>query len=327
MHRVNFIEPASIQEISVALASPDATAIAGGSDLLDELKEGTAAYTRLVSLGGLDSLRAVEAYEGGLRLGALVTIWELETSALLTGPFALLAEAARGVATPELRHQGTLGGNLCQRPRCYFYRNALTPCLKKGDSDACPAVESPHQNYLSIFGGHGCYATHASDLAPPLIAIGASVVIEGAAGAARQVPAEAFFTGPEVDTRRENVLLPGEVVTHVILPPMPSGWRGVYSKARERTAGDFAIASAAIGYELAGGCMTGVRVVLGSAGPVPFRSTAAETVLEGRAPSEDVAERAADAALAGATPLGHNGFKVDLLRALITRGVMRLAGS
>ena len=324
MHRVSFIEPASIGEVSAALVSPTATAIAGGSDLLDELKEGTAAYTQLVSLAGLDSLRSIEAYEGGLRIGALVTIWELETSAQLAGPYAMLAEAARGVATPELRNQGTLGGNLCQRPRCYFYRNHLTPCRKKGDSDGCPAVESPHQNYLSIFGGSSCYATHASDLAPPLIALGARIVIEGQSGA-REVSAEAFFTGPEVDARRENVLRPGEVVTHVVLPPMPSSWRGAYSKARERTAGDFALASAAIGYQLVAGRMRGVRLVFGGVAPVPLRRPHVESILEGQAPTDQLAGRAAGLLLADARALGNNGFKVDLLRALITRGVMRLA--
>jgi xanthine dehydrogenase YagS FAD-binding subunit len=324
MHRVSFIEPASIVEVSQALTSTDATAIAGGSDLLDELKEGTAAHTRLVSLAGLDSLRGIEPHEGGLRIGAMTTVWELETSHLLSGPYAMLAEAARGVATPELRHQGTLGGNLCQRPRCYFYRNALTPCLKKGDGEGCPAVESPYQNYLSVFGGHGCYAASASDLAPPLIALDARVVIAGGGGVG-EAACEAFFAGPEIDVRRENVLEPGEIVTHAILPPMPPGWRGVYSKARERTAGDFAIAAAAIGYDLVGGRMTGVRVVLGAVAPAPFRSTAAEAMLEGQRPTEAVARGAADAALAGATALSHNGFKLDLLRALIERGVMRLA--
>jgi xanthine dehydrogenase YagS FAD-binding subunit len=325
MHRVSFIEPTSIGEIAAALAATDATVIAGGSDLLDELKEGTAAHTRLVSLAAL-GLRNIEAYEGGLRIGALVTVWELETSKHLAGPYAMLAEAARGVATPELRHQGTLGGNLCQRPRCYFYRSALTPCLKKGNSDACPAIVSPYQNYLSVFGGDGCYATHASDLAPPLIALGARIVINGAEGP-REVSAGAFFTGPDLDIQRENVLRPTEIVTHVVLPPIARGWRGAYSKARERTAGDFAIASAAIGYELVSGRMQGARVVLGAVAPKPLRSLEAEDVLQGQAPTEDVAARAANAALAGATPLGHNGFKVDLLRALISRGVMRLAGN
>ncbi len=253
-----------------------------------------------------------------------MTIFELEVSAQLAGPYAMVAEAARGVATPELRNQGTLGGNLCQRPRCYFYRNHLTPCLKKGDSDACPAVESPYQNYLSVFGGAGCYATHASDLAPPLIALGARVVIGSSTGV-REVPAEAFFSGPDVDVHRENVLALGELVTHVILPSVPPAWHGAYSKARERTAGDFALASAAIGYELIDGRMSGVRVVLGAVAPTPLRSAAAESLLEGQAPSEDLAMRAAEAALAGATPLSHNGFKLDLLRALISRGVMRLA--
>ena len=324
MHRLSFIEPSSIVEVSRALGSSESTVIAGGSDLLDELKEGTATYTRLVSLGALDSLRNIEAHEGGLRIGALVTIYELETSPLLAGPYAMLAEAARGVATPELRNQGTLGGNLCQRPRCYFYRNKLTPCRKKGDSDACPAVDSPYQNYLSVFGGDGCYATHASDLAQPLIALDARIVLEGASGR-REVPAEAFFTGPEVDVQRETVIGQDEVVTHVILPAMPSAWRGLYSKARERTAGDFAIASAALGYELIDGRMTHVRVVLGAVAPTPRRSTEAEAVLDGQVPTEDLAARAAQAAIAGATPLSHNAFKLDMLEALILRGVTRLA--
>jgi xanthine dehydrogenase YagS FAD-binding subunit len=324
MHRVSFIEPSSIREASTALASPDATAIAGGSDLLDELKEGTARYSQLVSLSGLEGLRGIEVHEGGLRIGALTTIYEMETSEVLTGPYAMLAEAARGVATPELRNQGTLGGNLCQRPRCYFYRNHLTPCLKKGDGDSCPAVESPYQNYLSVFGGERCYATHASDLAPPLIALGAQIVTERSLGR-REGPAETFFKGPDFDVRRENVLVEDEVVTYVILPPMPAGWRGTYSKARERTAGDFALASAAIGYEVVDGRMKGVRVVLGGVAPTPLRSTEAERTLEGQAPLEAVAAMAAAAALASATPLSHNGFKLDLLGALITRGVMRLA--
>src|SRR5690606_18349717 len=133
--------------------------------------EGTAPYTRLVSLAGIEGLRGVQPQAGKLRIGALTTVWELETSPLLTGPYAMLAEAARGVATPEVRYQGTLGGNLCQRPRCYYYRSALTPCRKKGDADACPAADSPYQAYLSVFGGDGCYATHPSDLAAPLIAL------------------------------------------------------------------------------------------------------------------------------------------------------------
>ena len=322
MKPIAYVEPDNIAGVIEALGD-GARLIAGGSDLIGEMKEGTALPSRLVSLAGIDSLRGIEAFEGGLRIGALTTIYELETGEALIGPYAMLAEAARGVATPEIRHQGTLGGNLAQRPRCLHYRNGLTPCLKKGGT-GCPASESPYQNYLSIFGGPGCFAVNASDLAPPLIALDAEVVIEGPSGS-RRLPVASFFTGPDIDPTRENVLATNEVVTHVVLPPMPAGWRGLYTKSRERTAGDFPIVSGAIGYDLAGGRMTGVRVVLGGVAPTPVRMTVAEAVLEGQVPSEELAKRAADVALSGATPLSHNGFKVDLAHALIWRGITRLA--
>ena len=324
MKPVSYVEPDSVAGV-VSAMSDGARLIAGGSDLISEMKEGTASPSRLVSLAGVQALRGIGPFEGGLRIGALTTIYELETGSALSGPYAMLAEAARGVATPEIRNQGTLGGNLGQRPRCLHYRSGLTPCLKKG-GDRCPAAESPYQNYLSIFGGPNCLAVHASDLAPPLIALGAEVVIEGNAGS-RRMPMASFFTGPDVDPTRENVLAADEVITHVVLPPMPAGWLGLYTKTRERTAGDFPIVSGAIGYEMASGSMAGVRIVLGGVAPTPLHMTDAQAILEGQAPSEELAKRAADVALAGATPLAHNGFKVDLAHALIWRGVMRLASA
>jgi xanthine dehydrogenase YagS FAD-binding subunit len=323
---VTFIEATSIAEAVAASSATSARLIAGGSDLLGELKEGSAEYGRLVSLSDLEALRGItEEAGGGLRIGALTTISELEYIPALSGPYRILAEAARSVATPEIRNQGTLGGNLCQRPRCLHYRHALVSCLKK-DGEGCPAVETPYQSYLSVFGGAGCYAVNASDLAPPLIALDATVVIEGPGGNS-ELPLATFFTGPEVDPTRENVLDPGDVLTHVVLPPLPEGWHGFYSKSRERTAGDFPIVSLALGYELQAGRMTRVRLVLGGVAPTPMRSTAAEAVLEGNEPTETVATAAADIALAGVTPLSHNAFKVDLARALITRGVTRLASA
>jgi xanthine dehydrogenase YagS FAD-binding subunit len=321
---ISFEEPASLRS-ALDLLDDRSRPIAGGSDLLGELKEGIVDYSTLISLAALSDMRRIEPYEGGLRIGALATISDLEFSPQLTGPYQMLAEAARGVATPEIRYQGTVGGNLCQRPRCLHYRSALTPCFKKG-GDSCPAVESPYQDYLSIFGGSRCYAVHPSDLAPPLIALDARLVIAGPSGT-REVGAESFFTGPDPDPRRETVLEPRELVTSVILPPMPSGWRGVYSKARPRTAGDFAIVSASVGFELKGGRMAGVRIVLGSAAPTPIRRPLAEALLEGQEPSEDLAQQAAVAALAEAQPLSDNGFKIDLARALISRGVMRVASA
>jgi xanthine dehydrogenase YagS FAD-binding subunit len=320
---VSFVEPASLDEVIALSAGNGARLIAGGSDLLSELKEGSADYQRLVSLAGVETLRGIESGPGGLSLGALTTISELESSPVLTGPYRILAEAARSVATPEIRNQGTLGGNLCQRPRCLHFRHALVACLKKG-GEGCPAADTPYQTYLSVFGGPGCYAVNASDLAPPLIALDATAHIAGPGGR-REIPLEAFFTGPEADPTRETVLLPGEVLTGVGVPPLPVGWHGSYFKARERTAGDFPIVSLALGYELRDGSMRHVRLVLGGVAPAPRRVREAEAALEGRQPSDSAATEAAEVALAGASPLQHNAYKLDLARALITRGVMRLA--
>jgi xanthine dehydrogenase YagS FAD-binding subunit len=320
-----FVEPNNVHEVVTLLGSDGGRnrLIAGGSDLLGELKDDVVAYDRLVSLAGLEDLRQMRREDGGLHLGALVTLAQLEYDTQLQGPYRILAEAARGVATPEIRHQGTLGGNLCQRPRCLYYRNALTPCLKKGGT-ACPALESLYQTYLSIMGGPECYSVHASDLAPPLMSLEAQITIAGSTGT-RRMPLEAFFAGPDQDVRRENVLAPDEVVTAVTVPTMPSGWRGTYLKARERTAGDFPIVSVAVGYALSGDVAQQARLVLGGVAPVPWRSRAAEAVLEGQEPTPELAARATEAALANAQPLAHNAFKIDIARALVPRAIMAVA--
>jgi xanthine dehydrogenase YagS FAD-binding subunit len=326
VRHVSFVEPADLAAVLSELTAGDGIApIAGGSDLISMLKDGTADYSRLVSLRSLHSLRHIEtSADGGLRIGALVTLSQLESADALAGAFAVIAEAARGVATPEVRNQGTLGGNLCQRPRCLHFRHPQVSCLKKG-GDGCPAAESPYQNYLAVMGGAGCYAVHPSDLAPALIALDAVAAIDGPAGK-RRLALESFFTGPETDAARETALDAAEVVTAIEVPPAPEGWRGIYSKARERTAGDFPIVSLALGFALLGGIISGARVVMGGVAPAPLRSRAAEQVLNGRTPSDQLATRAAEVALEAATPLSHNGFKLDLARALIVRGVARLAG-
>jgi xanthine dehydrogenase YagS FAD-binding subunit len=322
-----FIEPTSLDEVIQLLAAGEAQAhlIAGGSDLLGELKEEVVSYERLVSLAGVQELRQIREEAAGLRLGALVTVTQLEYESRLQGPYRILAEAARSVATPEIRTQGTLGGNLCQRPRCFFYRHALTPCLKKGGTD-CPALQSPYQAYLSIMGGQGCYSVHASDLAPPLMALGAQVDLTGSSGV-RTLPLEQFFAGPERDVRRENVLAADEVLTAVTLPAALPGWQGTYLKARERTAGDFPLVSVALGYACDAGLIRQARLVLGGVAPIPWRSPAGEAVLEGQPPSSALASRAAAVALAGAQPLSNNAFKVEIGRALIERAVMAVASS
>jgi xanthine dehydrogenase YagS FAD-binding subunit len=321
---VTFTEPTSIDQAVATLARGNgARVLAGGSDLLGMLKDGTADYDELVSLGAIEGLHDIEVTSAGMRIGAMVTIARLELGPEFIGRYRIIAEAARSVATPEIRNQGTVGGNLCQRPRCLHFRSALIDCFKKG-GDSCPAVESPYQNYLSIFGGPNCYAVHASDLAPAFIALDATVTLQEANGT-RELPIASFLSGPEVDPTRENVLQPGEVLTSVFIPSPPPGWRGTYVKARERTAGDFPIVSLGLGYELRDGVIANPRVVLGAVAPVPLRMQLAEAALAGKEPSDDAGRAAADAALSGASPLQHNAFKLDLARALIERNVVAVA--
>ena len=325
MRPFEFIEPATLGEVCglLQVGGQQTRLIAGGSDLLGEIKDDVVHYERLVSLARIAALRDLHQDETGLHLGALVTIVQLEHEPCLQGPYRILAEAARGVATPEIRNQGTLGGNLCQRPRCLYYRSALSPCLKKGGAD-CPAVTGPYQDYLSIMGGHGCFSVHASDLAPPLIALGVRVTLISPTGE-RVLPLEQFFAGPERDVQRENVLADDEVLTAVTLPPLELSWKGTYLKARERTAGDFPLVSVAVGYALDAGAIQHARVVLGGVAPIPWRSPQAEAVLTGQSPSPELAALAAEAALTVAQPLRHNAFKLDIARALIARAIMAVA--
>jgi xanthine dehydrogenase YagS FAD-binding subunit len=319
-----FVEPATVQEAVGLLREGRGAArpIAGGSDLLGELKEGTVAYDRLVSLAGLPGLAAIEETECAATIGAMATVEALVAHRFGNPSYTILNEAAQGVATPEIRTVATVGGNLCQRPRCWYYRNALFRCLKKGGTD-CPAVEG-FNKYLAILGAHRCYIVHPSDLAPPLVALDASVRILGPAGA-RWLPLAEFFVGPERDPLRESVLAADEIVSEVRILAPPAGWRGTYVKARERTAGDFPMVSVAAGFALEGGAARHARIVLGAVAPVPWRAPAAEAVLEGQPVTPERAAQAAEAALAGAQPMSGNAYKLDVARALIARTILTLA--
>lgn len=324
MRPFTFVEAPSEQEAVRFLREGKGAArpIAGGSDLLGELKEGIAAYDRLVSLAGIAGLGAIEETDAGVTIGAMVTVEALLEHAFRNSGYRILNEAAQGVATPEIRNVGTVGGNLCQRPRCWYYRNALFRCLKKGGT-ACPAVDG-YNKYLAILGAHRCYIVHPSDLAPPLIALSASVEVVGPGGA-RWLPLHEFFAGPERDLLRENVLADAEIVRGVRAPAPPPGWRGTYLKARERSAGDFPMVSVAAGFAVENGAARHVRIVLGAVAPVPWRVPAAEAVLEGQAVTPERAARAAEAALAGAQPMSGNAYKLDVARALIARALLAVA--
>lgn len=318
-----YVRPGNVAEAVRQLASPGARLHAGGTDLLGCLRDGVLTADKLVSLAGVEGLRGIASSTTGTRIGAMTTISEVAADSHLRQHYAVLAQAALEVASPQLRNQGTIGGNICQRPRCWYYRGDFN-CLRKG-GDTCFAVQGQNQ-YHCIFGGNGCYIVHPSDTATALVALGARLRVSGPGGA-RTVPVESFFLPPEKSLSKENVLERGEIVTEVLLPAERAGLRSSYRKVRSRGSWDFALASVALALTFKGDAIEEARVVLGGAAPVPWRATAAEQALTGRRLDEALAERAAEAAVSGAEPLEHNGYKVHMFKGLIEQSLLAMRAS
>ena len=341
-----YIQPASADEAAALLAGDaGALPLAGATDLLPLVRDGIVPAQRLVGIASLPELAGIAAVGGGLSIGAGVSIAELAAHPAVRAGYAALAQAAAGLATPQIRNVGTLGGNLCQRPRCWYYRSPLIPCLKKG-GDRCYALAGTTK-YLCVTGGDRCYIVHPSDTAVALSALDAGVELYGPGGM-RRLPIGDFFTGPGVDLLRENALRPGEIVRRVELPAAPS--RSVYLKVRERESGDFALVSAAAALWLSGdgdaadgdngdganGDSAGggpiirrARVALGGVAPTPYRAREVEERLTGRpaaALDADALSALAGLTLDGATPLPQNGYKLPMARGLVRRALGRLLG-
>jgi xanthine dehydrogenase YagS FAD-binding subunit len=334
MKAFEWVSPTSVGEavslLKSAPASKDideaARPIAGGQDLLTTMKEYVTRPARVVNLKGIRGLDRVEPDgKGGLRVGALVTLAQLEENAVVRRDFPGLAEAAHSVATQQIRNLGTVGGNLCQRPRCWYYRLEEAVCLKKGGSE-CFAAKGENK-YNAILGGGPSYIVHPSDLAPMLVALGASVNVTGADGK-RTIPLEKFFTLPsEGNIRRENVLRNDDIITEVYVPASPFAARSTYLKFKERDSLDFALASVAAAVELGPNkTVRQARVVLGGVAPVPWRVPKAEAFLTGKTLNADVLAEAARLSLEGAEPLGKNGYKIALTQTLVRRALAKAGG-
>jgi len=300
-------------------------AIAGGQDLLTTMKDYTSRPARLVNLKHIRGLNNITLNARGLTIGALVTLTELEEHAGVRKSFPGLSEAAHSIATPQIRNLGTVGGNLCQRPRCWYFRLEEVICLKKGGSECYAA--SGENKYNAIIGGGPSYIVHPSDLAPMLVALGASVTVVGARGK-RVIPLDKFFTLPsEGNIRRENVLKNEEIITEIFVPASPLAARSTYLKFKERESLDFALASAAVAVHLAPNHMVqDARIVLGGVAPVPWRVPNAEKFLTGKNLKPDVLAEAAKIALAEAKPLEKNAYKVPLAQTLVRRALARAGG-
>lgn len=332
MKSFEWTNPTTINEAVKLLTAPGGDIdeaprpIAGGQDLLTTMKDYTSRPARLVNLKNIRGLDRITLNARGLTIGALVTLSELEDHAGVRKSFPGLAEAAHSIATPQIRNLGTVGGNLCQRPRCWYFRLEEVVCLKKGGSE-CYAATGENK-YNAIIAGGPSFIVHPSDLAPMLLALGARVTVSGAAGK-RVIPLDKFFTLPsDGNIRRENVLQNDDIITEVFVPASALAARSTYLKFKERESLDFALASVAAAVQLAPDrTVRDARIVLGGVAPIPWRVPAAEKFLAGKELKPDVLAEAAKIALADAKPLEKNAYKVPLAQTLVRRALTKVGGN
>jgi xanthine dehydrogenase YagS FAD-binding subunit len=293
--------------------------MAGGMDLLGLMKDFIVSPDRLVNVKNLDA--TIAANDGGLRIGAALKLADLVDHASARKLYPALVTAAEEVGTPQIRNMGTVGGNIMQRPRCWYFRNEEFHCLKKGGS-RCYAVDGENQ-YHAIFGDGPCHIVHPSSLAVPIIAYGGRFRLFGPSGA-REVDAAEFFQLPNVNLYGETVLQPNEIVTHVILPP--PGQRSASYEVRFKQSHDWPLALASVNLTLDAAVVKAARVVMGAVAPIPWRTPAAERVLVGKTITEALAVEASNAAVAGAKGLSGNSYKIQVARTAVKRAILKAAG-
>jgi xanthine dehydrogenase YagS FAD-binding subunit len=296
-----------------------AAVVGGGSEYLQLMKDHVVEPDYLINLKSIPGLDYIKEERAGFRIGALAKLADIEEHPPVREKLLILAEAAGEAASPQIRNAGTLAGNICQRPFCWYFRSSNFNCLRKG-GQVCYTVTGDGR-FHAILGGGPSYIVHPSDTAPALVALGAQIKIAGPAGE-KTIPLEKFFVLPSVDYKRENILNPGEIVTEVFVPIPKAGSKGFYQKVRERLAWDHAIVSVATVVESNGGVVRNARVLLGGVAPTPWRAPKAEEFLRGKKLDEANAKQAGEIALEGAKPLKDNVYKVQMAKDLIQRGLL-----
>jgi len=328
MQTFEWIDALSVEQAAALLAEAAPAnrivAKAGGMDLLDLMKEGVIAPARVVnlkSIAGLDGIRFDES--GGLDLGALVTLARIAGASEIRSRYPALADAARHASTPQVRNAATIGGNLLQRPRCWYFRSLHFH--GPGAPDPGNAARDGHNEYHAIFDNAVTPMVHASTPATPLVAYRARVELTGPEGRTRTVPLSEFFLPPDSRREADTVIRPGEILTRVIVPAPAQGTRAAYHKQTERDSYDWPICDVAVVLAIDGARVRSSAIVMGWVAPTPRRAEEAERVLAGEEVTEDLARRAAQAAVAGATPLSRNGYKVAVLEAVVRRTIVAAA--
>ncbi|MGA5275632.1 FAD binding domain-containing protein [Streptomyces cellulosae] len=305
-------------------ADPDARYLGGGTNLVDLMKNGVETPARLVDVRSLPLDRIETADDGAVRIGATVTNSDLAAHPLIRERYPALTQAVLAGASGQLRNVATVGGNLLQRTRCGYFTDITRPCNKREPGSGCPAIEGEHHNHAILGASEHCVAVHPSDMGVALTAFDAVVSWQTADGAG-EAPLADFYLPVGVTPHRETVLPPGALITHVTLPPARVAARSRYRKVRERASYAFAIGSVAAALEIDDGVICDARLALGAVASRPWRARLAERILVGAPASAEYFAAAADAELAAARPLPHNGYKVTLLRNLVVAVLTELA--
>jgi len=325
MEAFEYAHPTTQHEAIGLLGSSwnDAAVLAGGTDLISLMKEYVVTPKRVVNIKNVEGLKGIHSDAEGVRIGALVTMDELLEDATIRSEFPALTQAAGGISSPQIRSMGTVGGDLCQRPRCWYFRNGYG--LLARDERGKSLVPDGENRYHAILGNNGpAYFVSPSSLGPALIALEARLQLAGLSSQ-REVRASDFFVIPKSDGERENVLKPNEVLTHIFIPASSRGFRSATYEVRHKTALDWPLAAAAVAFKREGGKIREGRIVLGHVAPTPWQAREAEKELEGKSITETAAASVAEAALRGAKPLSQNGYKVQLAKVAVKRALLAAA--
>ncbi|HEY3917182.1 MAG TPA: xanthine dehydrogenase family protein subunit M [Stellaceae bacterium] len=309
--------------VTAAARDPSAEFLAGGTDLLQLLKDDIRHPARLIDLAGLADLDQIEAGPQGLRFGALVKMSDAADHPLVRKNYPMIAEALLASASPQIRNMATIGGNLLQRTRCVYFRDHGTACNKREPGSGCGAINGENRLHAVLGGSAHCIAVHPSDLAVALVALDAIVVTERPGGG-RRIPIESFYLQPGDTPDHENLLEPGELIVAVEVPTLAYVQRSHYRKVRDRASFEFALASAAVAVDIENGMVRAARIALGGVGTKPWRARDAEQELIGQAFAAASFERAAAQAVAGAQAATQNGFKISLAQRTVVRALSQL---